>query len=721
MKYRAHLSGLVLIALCGCSAATTPGVTDLSAKPDAAIHVELDQVQRSDVVEKTADGIAQGRYAFQPGAHPQIVIAPANAAWDWTKQGELHLRVQNAMPWAVTLTIEIDGADAQHALQATVGVPAGPPQTVVVPLHATSSRTQGMQVGPTTPFDDHGQSMLLATTVKGALDLHAVHAIRLGMPAPQAAQTLLLGRIDAVQGDPITREAYTGIVDQYGQYTHGNWPERIASDTALKSAHAGEQMALAAAPSNPGELDVYGGHTDIQGLQKTGWFHTQKLDGHWRLVTPEGHAFFSLGVNAIVSDDSRTYVEGRGFMFNDLPPDSGEWTSFYGTGDSRQPGRAASSNMGYNHGRWFDFYGANLYRVDGKNWLATWRQRTLDRLQHWGFNTIGNWSDSALAKAHRLPYTRLLNINGHFGSVSSGYDYWGRMPDPFDPGFAPAAEAAATKASAEFRDDPWLLGYFVDNELAWAGQGPQGHWGLAVGTLRGDAKSPAKQAFIAALRAKYATPEKLAAAWGIALKSWDALNATNFAAPAPNEAHPAIATDYSAWLSQYAETYFRVAADAIHRHDTHHLFLGGRFAVKTPEAIAACAKYCDVVSFNVYADLPQHGYDAAAMHALNKPVMITEFHFGSNDRGPFGNGVVSVENEQQRGVAYARYVNAAVNDPDIVGTHWFNYSDQPVTGRILDGENSHIGLVGITDIPFAGFVEAVRRANRSAGGAAADK
>jgi hypothetical protein len=36
-----------------------------------------------------------------------------------------------------------------------------------------------------------------------------------------------------------------------------------------------------------------------------------------------------------------------------------------------------------------------------------------------------------------------------------------------------------------------------------------------------------------------------------------------------------------------------------------------------------------------------------------------------------------------------------------------------VTGRLLDGENSHIGLVGITDIPFAGFVDAVRKANRA--------
>jgi hypothetical protein len=189
------------------------------------------------------------------------------------------------------------------------------------------------------------------------------------------------------------------------------------------------------------------------------------------------------------------------------------------------------------------------------------------------------------------------------------------------------------------------------------------------------------------------------------------LNATGFAAPDPNEAHPAIADDYSAWLRQYADAYFRTVAETLHRHDPHHLFLGGRFAANTPEAVASCAQFCDVVSFNVYADLPEHGFDVAAMHQLDKPALISEFHFGSDDRGPFGKGVVSVSNEGQRGAAYARFVQAAASDSIIVGAHWFDYVDQPVTGRLLDGENSHIGLVGVTDIPFGGFVDAVRKAN----------
>jgi hypothetical protein len=668
--------------------------------------IQLEQVRRVGGVEHAADGVAQRRYTFEPAAQPRIVITPDRGTWDWSNQGELLVRVQNAMPWTVTLDVEIDSS-AGRRLQARVGLPPGPPQTLVIPLRATSPRAQGMQVGPPMPFDDDGRLILLAATAHGALERRHVRAIRLGIPSPQAEQTLLLGGIGTAPGETGLRAAYAGIVDRYGQYARAQWPEKVDSDAALRAA------VRVDAGSAPAGTDAYGGQAG-PALERTGWFHVQKQAGRWWLVTPAGHAFFSLGVNAVNADGGRSYVQGREFMFNDLPPDRGEWAAFYGTSDSRRPGEGASQGIAYNHGRWFDFYQANLHRVDGKDWQAAWRKRTLDRLQAWGFNTIGNWSDIALGRAHRLPYTRSINIAGDYADVASGYDYWGRMPDPFDPRFAAATEAAVAKASAGVADDPWLLGYFADNELAWAGTGPQGRWGLASGTLAGDAYSPAKQAFIAMLRKQYATPQALGEAWGIALHAWDALQVTGYAAPAPNEAHPAIARDYGHWLRRYADTYFRTVAAAIRRHDPHHLFLGGRFAVYTPEAVAACAQYCDVVSFNAYADLPQHHVDMALVRTLDRPVLLSEFHVGSNDRGPFGAGVVPVADEAGRGEAYARYLAAARANPHVVGAHWFEYVDQPVTGRLLDGENSHIGLVGVTDIPFAGFVQTVREANRRA-------
>jgi len=687
-----------------------PGFALATAPPAdtaGAGHVVLDHVHREGG-PVAVEGVPFQRFVFEPAASPTLTMGTTTA---WPADGELHVPVQNVMPWAVTLSIDVEGMQAGRHLHAQIGLPAGPPQVVVVPLHATGPRDMGMQVAPPMPFDDQGQRVLVATTVEGE-GKGPWRAVRFGIPAPQAAQTLLFGSVGFHGDAGLQAAAYRGIVDRYGQAVRGHWPEKIDSDEALRAAHATEQRMQALADTERNGSDAHGGDTAAGVLQATGWFHVQKRQGRWWLATPEGHSFFSLGVNAVAADGGRTYVEGRESMFVDLPPDHGEWAAFHGRGDNRNPEQGASQGNRFNHGGWFDFYAANLYRVDGTDWLAAWRKRSLQRLRAWGFNTIGNWSDPALGQAHQLPYTRSINIAGDYASVASGFDWWGRMPDPFDPRFVQAAEKAVAKASVDVCDDRWLLGYFADNELAWAGAGPQGRWGLALGTLAGEARSPAKQVFIAMLRKQYVTADALGAAWGIRLESWAALDATGFAAPLPDEAHPAIVRDYSAWLRRYADTYFRTVAEAIRRHDPHHLFLGGRFAVNTPEAVAACAAWCDVVSFNVYADLPQHGFDSAAMHALDKPVLISEFHFGSDDRGPFGKGVVSVWNEGQRGKAYARFIEAAAADPAIVGVHWFQYADQPVTGRLLDGENSHIGLVGITDMPFGGFVEAVSKAHQ---------
>ena len=84
-------------------------------------------------------------------------------------------------------------------------------------------------------------------------------------------------------------------------------------------------------------------------------------------------------------------------------------------------------------------------------------------------------------------------------------------------------------------------------------------------------------------------------------------------------------------------------------------------------------------------------------HELGKPALIGEFHFGSVDRGLFWEGLVGVGRESERGPAYARYVRGVADNPDFVGAHWFQYLDEPLTGRTLDGENAHIGFVTVAD------------------------
>src|SRR5690606_31179437 len=96
-------------------------------------------------------------------------------------------------------------------------------------------------------------------------------------------QVLLIGTPGTAAGDAL-QDAYAGIVDRYGQYTRGRWPEKIDSDAALRAAHARERARRAVAPAC-GET----GPASARGAA-SGGFRTRRVDGRWQLVAPDGRA-----------------------------------------------------------------------------------------------------------------------------------------------------------------------------------------------------------------------------------------------------------------------------------------------------------------------------------------------------------------------------------------------------------------------------------------------
>ncbi|MHC8292316.1 beta-galactosidase [Pseudomonas sp. LB3P58] len=702
--------------------------------------------------EQTAEGEVLRRVTFNPVAQPTLRLTPQTGAWDWSQSGFMSLRIQSAMNWAVTLYVKIQSNDGK-TLVSRVDLPAGPAQTLLVPLQPFTPLSLGLKAGPPMPITFEGQRVLLASSV-GELERSQVVSVTLSMDQPKVAQSILLERFGVQDGDAVTQAAFGGLVDAYGQSTRAKWPEKVSSDEQLKSAAAKEQQQLKTwlAEREKSSLDKFGGWNKGPAFKASGFFRTEKRDGRWYLVTPEGHPFYSLGVNTVTPDVDQTYVAGREWMFESLPKPDEPLASHYGEGDNRG-GNGVDQGRGYNTGRWYDFYGANLQRLYGPPCVVTsdtkagvaeaaktgaveataakaaeqtpaepckavvdeqrWTSHTLDRLQAWGFNTLGNWSAPALANADRVPYTLPLSIVGDYASISTGTDWWGGMPDPFDPRFAMATERAVAIAARDHRDDPWLIGYFADNELAWAGPGddPKARYALAYGTLKMTTDVPAKRAFLKQLRDKYRNQAGLSKAWGIDLPAWELMEDPGFVPPLPSAEHPEIEADFKYFQKVFADTYFKTLSDSLKWHAPNQLLLGGRFAISTPEAVESCAQYCDVLSFNMYTLQPQDGYDFAKLRSLDKPVLITEFNFGSADRGPFWGGVTQLAKEEDRGAAYANFLKQAMSEPSIVGVHWFQYLDQPVTGRLLDGENGHFGLVGITDLPFQGFVDSVRKSN----------
>ena len=58
-------------------------------------------------------------------------------------------------------------------------------------------------------------------------------------------------------------------------------------------------------------------------------------------------------------------------------------------------------------------------------------------------------------------------------------------------------------------------------------------------------------------------------------------------------------------------------------------------------------------------------------------------------------------------MAYRYYVENAAAHPAIIGVHWFEWLDEPNTGR-FDGENYNIGMVDVADQPYAELVDAMK-------------
>lgn len=153
---------------------------------------------------------------------------------------------------------------------------------------------------------------------------------------------------------------------------------------------------------------------------------------------------------------------------------------------------------------------------------------------------------------------------------------------------------------------------------------------------------------------------------------------------------PEMKEDFGKFLQTFAEQYFKVVHDALAKHDPHHLYLGCRFAWRTQEAVNAAARYCDVVSFNIYRSHLEPE-DWAFTTSLNKPCIIGEFHFGAVDRGMFHTGLVATASQQARAAMYKQYIESVEDNPAFVGCHWFQYYDEPLTGRVYDGKTTISG------------------------------
>jgi hypothetical protein len=205
------------------------------------------------------------------------------------------------------------------------------------------------------------------------------------------------------------------------------------------------------------------------------------------------------------------------------------------------------------------------------------------------------------------------------------------------------------------------------------------------------------------MRNKYREIDDLNRVWRSQISSWDQLLAEPFS---PN--YKFASADLLAFSQKFSERYFKVCRDVIRKCAPERLYLGCRFAQNNRVASAAAAKFCDVVSVNLYHRPDEIGnYHLPGKKRNEVPLMVTEFHFGAKDRS-FSSGLRGAESLEDRSKMVVEYIKSCVDHPGMIGSHWFQMYDQPLTGRVQDGENYQVGLLDVADTPYERMVRDLR-------------
>lgn len=424
----------------------------------------------------------------------------------------------------------------------------------------------------------------------------------------------------------------------------------------------------------------YASSSYVRGIsgRATGFFHVEKgQDGRWWAIDPLGRGFYFAGVQSV---------------------------NFQGCKE----------------------FGSELRRYQAVNQerfgeVGDWAEDTAVRLKGWGFNMLGMWCQRELEHRHGLVYARNLELGASVCDPKLDPDLWIdaplsfclKFPNVFHPDFAKHCAEIVEAKVLPWKDDPYLVGWYTDNELDWRAGVKHNAFGLYERVKHKPDGHSAKMALVEFLKER-----------GLELT---------------DEVPDSVKADF---IELVAERYFKITSDAIRAVDPNHMVLGPRFA-GTGGAAQDCVwrvagKYCDVVAFNCYpkADLDRQMLQAVFQatdpetlevtftrlyELTKKPIMITEWSFVALDSGrPSLRGAGQrFRTQAERTVAVELCLRHFLAMPFIVGWNWFRWVDQPPAGTWTPsgrpGEDSNYGLVDeagqaypLTDV-FARYLKDVSR------------
>ncbi len=457
------------------------------------------------------------------------------------------------------------------------------------------------------------------------------------------------------------------LVDEFGQLTQTDWGGRTESEAELERRLREQASSTSEWPDR---FSRWGGDGSRQ-LDATGYFRTEHDGDRWYLVDPDGHPFWSVGVNNVDHDKSAPIDGLEGVL--ERTPDAPHT-------DTEEGGTV-------------NFVRSNLQRVFGPDWREEWERATESIVRDAGFNTLACWSNERLREQTDVPYVRSIDLTFDDTPRLS----LGSFPDVFHDAFPEEASEIANQLQPTV-EDPSLIGYYLDN-LPFSTSVPP-----ALAALREAGACPARDALIDFLVEKHGSSETaIGDAWDVELTRSELRGGGVSVDPTP-----AMRRDLEAFSRRMVDRLYEVLDRECKRVDPNHLNLGTR-VVNISDWFLACLDHVDVFSPMCYLETPESLL--SLLEGGETPVLVCEWHFGANDAGLPTSGLRRVASQHDRGLAYRNFLERAAAEPVCVGAHYFEYYDQPVIGR-GDGESFNVGLLDVCGRPYPAFAGSVRASNR---------
>jgi uncharacterized protein (TIGR03437 family) len=508
-----------------------------------------------------------------------------------------------------------------------------------------------------------------------------------------AGESLTFTAVFSLTAASATPQTYAPYVDAYGQSVYSDFPGKIQQDADLQAAAAAEQTALAAW-GTPGGYDAWGGILNASWQDAaTGFFHVVQHNSVWWLISPAGNPCFYIGLDTgPLITGNRTPTTNRQWEFASVPPPAAPYNVAWASGDWGNTGIVSVS---------FDAWNM-IRKYGGSSWQDIATSLAVQRMTAWGFSGFGKWS----TEAGNLPILPVLE--------PTNVPILVLHPDIFDPIVQGVLQSSLQQQIQSGVDSSEILGWSFGNEYDDLITPAEVQSVLALGST-----VPAKRALVdRALSTIYANNVAvMAAAWGVAATTTAGLYS---ASPTPP------AADIETLREYYEDQYFGFVYQAIKSIDPNHLYFGiwivpGWWVNSTDWQLNAA--HVDVIGYDRYSPVFQDSLLEGLAKSTAKPIFLGEFSFPPSynlERGYEIYASASATDDADAGAQYQSNLESAARNPWCVGVAWFEYRDEPVSGRgflgetdldLVEGEDYAFGMVDVADRPKYDLVHQVRTTN----------